>query len=151
MTAAALQLLPITEDGRCNGCGGPWPDGTDALLDATRQLYAEQGYHPPWISYLAFVGDEMVGGGAFVGPPTAQGVEIAYFTFPPYESQGVASAMAAELVARALSEPGITAVIAHTMAEENPATRILQRLGFIPVATINDPDDGVIRRWARGR
>ena len=77
MTAAVLRLLPITADGRCNGRDGPWPDETAALLDATRQLYAEQGYHPPWISYLAFVGDEMVGGGAFVGPPGADGVEIA--------------------------------------------------------------------------
>ena len=80
MTAAVLRLLPIAADGRCDGRNGLWPDETIALLDATRQLYAEQGHHPPWISYLAFVGDEMVGGGAFVGPPGADGVELAYPT-----------------------------------------------------------------------
>lgn len=32
---AVLRLLPITADGRCDGCNGPWPDETIALLDAT--------------------------------------------------------------------------------------------------------------------
>lgn len=50
MNAASLRLLPIAADGRCAGHDGPWPEDTTALLDATRQLYAEQGHHPPWIS-----------------------------------------------------------------------------------------------------
>lgn len=97
---AVLRLLPIAADGRCDGRDGPWPDETIALLDATRQLYAEQGHHPPWISYLAFVGDEMVGGGAFVGPPGADGVEIAYFTRSDLEGRGHAGRTAVALVDR---------------------------------------------------
>ena len=128
----------------------PW---TSRVASMTRDLQKWSGAVKPWIGYLAIRENDRacVGTCAFKGPPRNGAVEIAYFTFPPYESQGVASAMAAELVARALSEPGITAVLAHTMEEETPATRILYRLGFIPVATLTDPDDGVIRRWARGK
>ncbi|WP_310476862.1 GNAT family protein, partial [Sandarakinorhabdus sp.] len=142
MTAAALQLFPITEDGRCNGHEGPWPDGTDALLDATRQLYAEQGYHPPWISYLAFVGDEMVGGGAFVGPPKALGAEIAYFTHPAREGQGLASRTAAALVATARAADPALPLWAKTLPAENASTRILQRLGFRRTGIVQDHEIG---------
>ena len=130
MTAAVLRLLPITADGRCNGRDGPWPDETAALLDATRQLYAEQGYHPPWISYLAFVGDEMVGGGAFVGPLGADGVEIAYFTRSDLEGRGHAGRTAAALVALARAADPALPIWVKTLPEVNASTHILRRLGF---------------------
>lgn len=128
----------------------PW---TSRVAAMTRDLQQWSGAAKPWIGYLAIRENDraLVGTCAFKGPPRDGAVEIAYFTFPPFEGQGVASAMAAELVARSLAEPGIAAVLAHTLAEESPATRILHRLGFITVGTVNDPDDGPIWRWARRR
>ena len=128
----------------------PW---TSRVASMTRDLQKWSGAAKPWIGYLAIRENDraLVGTCAFKGPPRDGAVEIAWFTFPPFEGQGVASAMAAELVARALSEPGITAVLAHTMAQDGPSTRILHRLGFLRAATISDPDDGPVWRWARGR
>ena len=147
MTAAVLRLLPITADGRCDGRDGPWPDEKIALLDATRQLYAEQGHHPPWISYLAFVGDEMVGGGAFVGPPGADGVEIAYFTRSDLEGRGHAGRTAAALVALARAADPALPIWAKTLPEDNASTHILRRLGFGFTGIVQDHEIGDAWRW----
>ena len=142
-----VRLAPIGPDGECDGQSGPWPDDTAALLDATRQLYAEQGHHPPWISYLAFVDDEMVGGGAFVGPPTADGVEIAYFTRSDREGRGHAGRTAAALVAIArAADPALT-IWAKTLPVDNGSTRILQRLGFRFTGIVQDHEIGDAWRW----
>lgn len=142
-----MRLAPIAADGRCDGREGPWPEGTEALLDATRQLYAEQGHHPPWISYLAFVGDEMVGGGAFVGPPTAEGVEIAYFTRSDLEGQGHAGHTAAALMAIARAADPVLPIWAKTLRQENASTRILRRLGFCFTGIVQDHEIGDAWRW----
>lgn len=142
-----LRLAPIGPDGKCDGRNGPWPNETAALLDATRQLYAEQGHHPPWISYLAFVGDEMVGGGAFVGPPTAEGVEIAYFTRSDREGLGHAGRTATALLAIARAADATLKIWAKTLPEENASTRILRRLGFRFTGIVQDHEIGDAWRW----
>ena len=147
MTAPIFQLLPITADGRCDGRDGPWPDGTIDLLDATRQLYGDLGFHPPWISYLAFLDGEMVGGGAFVGPPTPAGVEIAYFTRADREGRGHAGRTAAALVGIARAADPALPVWAKTLPQHNASTRILQQLGFSPTGIVQDHDIGDAWRW----
>jgi [ribosomal protein S5]-alanine N-acetyltransferase len=142
-----VTLLPIGPDGACAGRNGPWPDGTEALLDATRVLYAEIGHQPPWISYLAIDGDEMVGGGAFVGPPGPDGVEIAYFTRPDREGRGHAGRTATALVAMArAADPGLT-VWAKTLPAHNASTRILERIGFRWTGIVQDHEIGNAWRW----
>lgn len=147
MTAPIFRLLPITADGRCDGRDGPWPEGTTDLLDATRQLYDELGFHLPWISYLAFLGDEMVGGGAFVGPPTSEGVEIAYFTRADREGRGHAGRTAAALIAIARGTDPALPVWAKTLPQHNASTHILERLGFIPTGIVQDHEIGDAWRW----
>ncbi len=44
---------------------------------------------------------------------------------------------------------GCTTVIAHTLAEPNPSTSVLTRLGFTRTDTIEDPDEGPVWRWER--
>jgi ribosomal-protein-alanine N-acetyltransferase len=47
----------------------------------------------------------------------------------------------------------VEVVIAHTLAEFNPSTTVLQRCGMTKVNELFDPDDGPIWRWEvrRGR
>jgi hypothetical protein len=42
-------------------------------------------------------------------------------------------------------------VIAHTLPQENPSTRILRRLGFEHVGEAVDPDEGPVWLWRLGR
>lgn len=135
---------------------GPWENGEivrdylQPLARATQALYAKTGAEPPWISYLAFRSNDraMVGSCAFKGPPEDGVVEIAYYTFPPYEGQGVATEMVADLLAVAREEPSLVQVIAHTLPEENISTRILRHQGFDWEDAVYDPEDGEVWRWS---
>jgi ribosomal-protein-alanine N-acetyltransferase len=116
----------------------------------TLDLYAQTGATEPWLSYFALRESDnaLVGLCSFKTTPVQGLVEIAYFTFPGYEGQGVASVMARELLKIAFDDYGVKAVLAHTLPEENASTAILQKRGFTLVEAVDDPDDGTIWRWA---
>lgn len=146
-----------------------------ALIAASPQTYAEQhdlrvdevaesmsaviGMTPPamldagpWGTFFACDSEtrEVLGACGFKAPPDAQRtVEIAYFTFPPREGHGLATAMASELTTRAKASVAVERVIAHTLAERNASTRVLEKLGFQHDGEIVDPEDGLIWRWVR--
>jgi [ribosomal protein S5]-alanine N-acetyltransferase len=108
----------------------------------------------PWGGYLAVSveSNKVIGCGGFKGGPQPGGcVEIAYFTFPGYEGQGFGTATARELVRIAESASEIEAVVAHTLPEHNASTRILEKVGFVHVAEVTDPDDGLVWQWRRSR
>ncbi len=108
---------------------------------------AAQAHVPPWCGYIGWHEDTPLGFGGFKGEPDADGaVEIGYLTFPQYEGQGVASAVAAGLVGIA-REQGSCAVFAHTLPQENASTGVLRRNGFIRAGEAVDPDEGTVWRW----
>ncbi|MEK9968383.1 MAG: GNAT family N-acetyltransferase [Ferrovibrio sp.] len=116
----------------------------------TLDLYARAGASEPWLSYFALreTDNALLGTCGFKSPPVQGLVEIAYFTFPGQEGQGVASVMARELLKIAFDDYGVKAVLAHTLPEENTSTSILRKRGFTLVEAVEDPDDGTIWRWA---
>jgi RimJ/RimL family protein N-acetyltransferase len=106
----------------------------------------------PWTGYLAVDREHqiVIGTCAFTAPPDPEGVvEIAYFTFPPFERRGYGSAMAAGLVELAQGITAIRRVRAHTLPEGNASTRILEKLGFERVGETLDPEAGQVWRWER--
>lgn len=120
------------------------------MATATLDLYEKTGATEPWISYFALRESDnaLLGTCAFKSLPVQGLIEIAYFTFPGYEGQGVASVMARELLKIACDDYGVKAVLAHTLPEENASTAILQKRGFTLVEAVDDPDDGTVWRWA---
>ena len=96
--------------------------------EATAALYGRIGYVEPWVGYVAVDDGRCVGGGAFVGPPKDNCVEIAYFTLKHMEGQGYATLTAAGLVDIARRSHPQIQLKAYTLQEENPSTRILRRL-----------------------
>lgn len=105
-----------------------------------------------WSGYLAADGREIIGTCAYKGAPSDAGeVEIAYFTFRPNESKGYATHMARALAERAFDDLAVVRVIAHTLAETNASTRVLEKVGFRFDGEIVDPDDGPIWRWSLAR
>lgn len=102
---------------------------------------------PPFCAYVARQGGVPVGFGGFKGLPDAAGtVEIGYLTFPAHTGRGVASAVAAGLVAIARAN-GAALVIAHTMPQANPSTRVLGKAGFTFTGSAVDEDIGEAWRW----
>jgi ribosomal-protein-alanine N-acetyltransferase len=102
----------------------------------------------PWVGYLAERNGMFVGTCAYKTPPGAHGVEIAYYTFPEFEGQGIATAMAAELVEIATRE-AVSPVRAQTLPEQNASCRILTKLGFVNVGSVMHPEDGEVWEWRR--
>jgi len=80
----------------------------EEAVDAHLALYARTEASAPWIAYLARTpGREFVGICSFKDQCRGGRVEIAYFTFPPYEGRGYGRAMAGSLVNLALAHPDV--------------------------------------------
>jgi ribosomal-protein-alanine N-acetyltransferase len=88
-----------------------------------------------------------VGTCGYKAKPQDGRVEIAYFTFPEAEGLGYASAMAAGLVAITREQDASIVVAAQTLPERNASHRVLEKLGFLHVDTIEHPEDGMVWEW----
>jgi RimJ/RimL family protein N-acetyltransferase len=146
-----LEFIAITENGELEK---PIPSAAPVvaeIVQATRQLYRDVGYEPPWIGYLAVEDGTCVGTCGFKSPPQDNRVEIAYFTFPGHESRGIATQMASELIRRAASQMPAVIVAAQTLPEENASTSILRKLRFRLIGTVEHPEDGPVWEWQLDR
>lgn len=74
-------------------------------------------------------------------------IEIGYEIEASYRQKGLASEVAKGLIDFAFSHENVTAVMAHTLAHENPSVSVLKKLGFQFVKELHDPDDGDIWQW----
>lgn len=144
---AAISLSPIERVGTLRALREPPPELVRDVARATLELYERVGFEPPWIGYLALADGEPVGTCGFKSPPRDGRVELAYFTFPPFEGRGIATAMAAELVRIARERDAQVTIAAQTLPERNASHRVLEKLGFEHVATLEHPEDGVVWEW----
>ncbi len=142
-----FSLVPCDPDGRPVTPVGQLPDELVQNCKATADLYRRIGYQEPWVGYVAADGDQGVGGGAFVGAPQDDCVEIAYFTLKEWEGRGYATRTVAALMAIAQrTEPHIT-IKAFTLPEHNASNRILRRHGFQLFGDAEDADAGPVWEW----
>lgn len=142
-----VSLITIDRDGTPRSYVGPLPEVTVEVFRTTRKLYESVGFEEPWVGYLALADSTPVGTCAFKSPPRDGRVEIAYFTFPGHEGSGLATAMAAELVVIARQNRPAVLVAAQTLPERNASHRILEKLGFRRITTIDHPEDGTVWEW----
>ena len=147
----AVSLVPIDRHGVPRGYDGALPEIMAEVFRATVQLYVSVGFQQPWVGYLALADSTPVGTCAFKSPPRDGRVEIAYSTFPDFEGRGFATAMAAELVALARRCEPTVSIVAQTLPERNASHRILEKLGFSHVGTIEHPEDGMVWEWQLSR
>ena len=142
-----MELIAITENGALAKPVPSTPQVAAEIVGATTQLYRAVGYQPPWVGYLAIEHGTCVGTCGFKSPPQNNRVEIAYFTFPEYESRGVATRMAAELIRLALDKMPAVIITAQTLPEENASTSVLKKLRFRLVGALEHPEDGRVWEW----
>ena len=144
---SAVSLVPIAREGLARGFTGELPATTADVFRATAELYVSVGFVEPWVCYLAVSGSQAVGTCGFKSPPQGGRVEIAYFTFPDFEGRGFATAMAGELIALADQSAPSVVVAAQTLPARNASHRVLEKLGFSHVATLDHPEDGTVWEW----
>ena len=142
-----VSLIAIDKKGVPSGFDGELPALATQALEATAKLYESVGFEEPWVGYLAIKDRVPVGTCGFKSAPRGKRVEIAYFTFPDLEGRGLATAMARELVTLAQRHAPNVVVAAQTLPERNASHRVLEKLGFEAVGTIDHPDDGTVLEW----
>jgi RimJ/RimL family protein N-acetyltransferase len=159
-----MRLIPLTRERAQSLAGGDFSSLQCSNLDEANEtlrgvarayveFYDRVAPTPPWIGYLA-VDEEtgnVVGSCGYKGDCSDGMVEIAYFSFPGHEGRGVATEMARLLIELAWREREVQIVRAHTLREENASVRILRRLGFALIGTVEDPEDGPVWRWDLGQ
>lgn len=115
------------------------------LLEIYDEYYPRIGFDPPWVAYVVILDGEVVGTGSFTSAPKDGVVEIAFWTFPAFEGQGIASFVCAHLVDIAHAEDPSVVVTAKTAPGSNAGTRVLEKNAFVyrhPVA-----DDDIEEAW----
>ena len=121
------------------------------VVSQTLALLMKAPRAPEWGGYLVTDQEQavVIGTCGFKhGPETDGTVEIAYFTFPAFEGRGYATAMARELLRRALQSGAVREVVAHTLPERNASTRILENVGLRLVGGAYDAEVGTVWLWA---
>ena len=145
----SLTYLPVTADLEFD-CSN-YEVFSKVMMEAIEATLA-MGNPQPWSGYLAMTKSEtVVGICAFRGPPNEnKEVELAWFTFPPYEKRGYGTQMAAALVKFAEENPNeIARVIAYTEPERNAAARICEKTGFVLQGEFEHQEDGRVWLWTK--
>lgn len=101
-----------------------------------------------WYGFWTVREDAVVGTCAHASRLDEAGrVEIAYFTFPPFERSGYGRAMAASVLTLAAARiPGARGM-AKTLPVESPSTRILAGMGMRRVGSVTDGEHGEVWLW----
>ena len=143
----SLELIEIEQEGGFD-TSYPFPEELCAEVSAAyRELYRKAGFLKPWIGYFIAFDGRIVGTAGFKSPPADKRVEIAYFTFPGFEAQGIATQTAQALVSLAQSVDRELAITARTLPKKNASTSVLQKAGFHCTGTVHDPEDGEVWEW----
>jgi ribosomal-protein-alanine N-acetyltransferase len=121
-----------------------FPEAVPAAVEGARRRSED-----PWSTHLFFDDDgALVGFGGFKGAPVDGVVEVGYAVSPSRQGRGIATAVVDILVERARGA-GVSTVIAHTLAEDNPSTSVLRKSGFSRTAELDEPGLGAVWRWER--
>ncbi|HEV2915295.1 MAG TPA: GNAT family N-acetyltransferase [Pyrinomonadaceae bacterium] len=131
----------------------PGVAGIEAIRFGYEYLKANRDA-PDWWMYLFIHAKDnvLVGMGGYKGKANELGmVEIGYAIVPAYRGLGLATEAARGLIDYAFSHQHIRMVDAHTLAERNASTRVLEKAGMKHVGMAHDPDVGEVWHWSLKR
>ena len=127
-----------------------WTEFGVGALQYSLDKLTESEEETNWWTYFPIhkQDNKLIGSGGYKGKPTNEGqVELGYEITPNYRNRGLATEMTKGLIENALRDERVKSIIAHTLGQVNPSTKVLQKCGFEKVEEINDPDDGLIWKW----
>ncbi len=81
----------------------------------------------------------LVASGGFMGPPALGSVEVGYSVLPQFQGQGYATEMVGALLGWAVSQPGVSQIVAEVLPDNTASRRVLAKLGFVQIGTANEP------------
>lgn len=142
-----LTERPIDDDhsalGKLLGARVPksWPPELFEIDDIERSLATALATpnDPGWGMWYLVEADQLVGIAGYDGPPAQSRVMLGYSVLPSARGRGLATEAARALVAWAFRHPSVEVIAAETFPELTPSLRVLEKLGFAPVATARTP------------
>ena len=149
MLEAALQGDEVLGQLLSINIPGPWSGFGTAVFPYTLEKL-KNPEEQNWWMYLVILKTEnaLIGTGGYKGAPTEEGmVEIAYEIAEAYRQRGLATEVAEALIEHAIKQEKVLTIWAHTLAENNASTKILENCGFIKTKELHDEEDGDIWRW----
>jgi ribosomal-protein-alanine N-acetyltransferase len=167
-----LQLIPcevrhfeaiLTDPKQLEGMLGVtvFDDGFDfpgvASMETLRFLYKHLKANPDvlgWWTYLFVHAEDrvLIGQGGYKGKANGAGtVEIGYAIVPSHRRRGLATETAQGLIDNAFAHAHVKRVDAHTLAEPNPSTKVLEKVGMKFAGAVDHPNLGVVWRWSLQR
>jgi ribosomal-protein-alanine N-acetyltransferase len=128
----------------------PGVAGIEAIQFSYEYLQANPDAHGWWMYLFIHVKDNaLIGFGGYKGKADESGmVEIGYAIIPAYRGKGLATEAAEGLIDHAFSHAHIRKVEAHTLAEQNASTRVLEKVGMAHVGIAHDADVGEVWHWS---
>jgi len=151
-----LRALVVSADEFQNIAGLRVADGIrNQLLSASPDFLkdVENGREPdPWRFGFAVIhklDNVLIGICGFPSSPDSTGVaEIAYGIAPAYQSRGHATEVANAMVNFVSRDPRVRTIRAHTLAETNASTRVLEKCGFKKIGEAIDSENNLpVWRW----
>lgn len=149
-TIPDLDLLITDRAAFAQHIGSPAPGGWPQFPEAIGFTIDRIAMHPSeadWWMHYFLVNGLIVGSGGYVGRPKKGVAEIGYEIAPGFQGRRYGLGAAAALVEQAFESGEVKSVIAHTLAVDNPSTKILARLGFTTEAEVQDAASGTLWRW----
>jgi len=147
----SITLLAIDDSGEVEGLSQndseQLPEMIQDVVTQMTDYYAGAGFQQPWIAYVSSHEGEIVGGGTFKSAPYDGQVEIACYTLPEFENQGMATATAQALIDLAIEADEELKIVAQTLPEKNASNHVLQKLGFTFFDVVDHPQDGPVWEW----
>lgn len=134
LPAAAACVLPDDRESAACIIGATVPTGWPAsdlldLLPRQSAASAEMEAYGIWVMIAREIGT-VVGDIGFIGPPHLGTVEIGYSILPDRRRRGYATEAARAIVAWALEQPDVNAIVAGCTFDNLASIRILERIGF---------------------
>lgn len=122
-------------------------------LPAARDALARDPESSRWGARLFVLADSrtLAGWGGFKGSPADGAVELGYAVAPALRGEGIASDAVRQMLREAFSHSEVQAVIAHTLSELGPSTKVLEKTGFVHDGQVTNKKDGQLWRWRHGR
>jgi ribosomal-protein-alanine N-acetyltransferase len=128
----------------------PGVAGIEAIRFLSEHLKANPNELGWWTYLFIHVEDSaLIGMGGYKGRADDSGmVEIGYAIVPAYRRSGLATEAARGLIDHAFLHAYVRRLDAHTLAEQNASTRVLEKAGRTHAGTVSDPDHGEIWHWS---
>ena len=127
-----------------------WSEFGTAIFEYVLAKIKEKPDSQKWWTYLPVLKDAnmLIGSCGYKGEPDEEGmVELGYEVAEAYRNQGYATEITTLLIEQAFGVEGVTKIVAHTLAEENASTRVLNKCDFKWVGELENDEDGTIWKW----